>query len=130
MGKSLTALALLAAFLALPAIASSVVNLSCTGPYDENGQIHITYVDQSRVSTDAIFPLHTEDSFVNRTFDGDCEYHSKRFMCYEDGQFMVNIPKSLRPVIGNVAKVWINLDTDDITDHQSLGDPYICTVVK
>ena len=112
------------------ALSAEGINLVCRGPYEDPSIVHLSGGGTERLSTDLIFPLHAEQSYIARTYDGDCKFHAKRNLCYEDGQLMVNVPKKLSPEPGSVVKVWINLDTDDITDHYSIGDVFTCTVVK
>ena len=66
---------------------------------------------------------------IEATATGDCKTkNSKDFMCFQEGQFMLNIPISLAAGETNRGSVWINDDTDDRTENGSLGDQYECQV--
>ncbi|MGZ6479506.1 MAG: hypothetical protein ACXWQE_09405 [Bdellovibrionales bacterium] len=61
------------------------------------------------------------------TTDGDCTGRARRgYLCFQEGQFMLNIPKSLASGKVTTGWVWIQGDTDD--NDGSIGQRYKCSV--
>ena len=112
--KSLLIVALL---VSSPAFA---LDLSCKG---EGESISIN------VHADKIVVSGDYGELRRETKDQDCGYRSARFACYEEGQFMVNIPLALANGKVKNGTVYVQLDTGDNVDahnHALLGAPYAC----
>jgi hypothetical protein len=79
------------------------------------------------VSVMGYFPRGEAYEIPGQT-EGDCAGKATRgFLCFQDGQFMINIPKGLASGRVQSAGVWINDDTDDNPSNGRKGALYTCT---
>ncbi len=116
--KIMNRLAFLLGFLAI-AGQSQAATLVC--PTANNLVIQNVSIDTKEVAMLHIFSDLYE---IKLSSNGDCEGKSDLgFLCFQDGQFMLNISKDLEQA---AVAVWLNMDTDDITLGQGKGTRHLC----
>jgi hypothetical protein len=60
--------------------------------------------------------------------DGDCQGKAVQgLVCFQNGQFMLNVPAALATGRVKSAKVWVNSDVDDEDGNGRKGPSYECT---
>lgn len=68
------------------------------------------------------------DADLPRTTDGDCS--GRKSYCFQDGQWMINLPVTLAAGTRKTGRVWENTDVDDCPENHRLGAPYDCVATK
>ena len=101
--------------------ADSSIELNCSAT---SSTVAITNVGTSTINV--FFDWNQEDVYdLEKSVEGDCAGRGL-FDCYQNGQMMINIPKSLGLGKKITNRIWVNLDTDDDTSNGRLGESYNC----
>ena len=100
----------------------SFTQLLCSGP--DGDVVTITGLGSAQLSISG----SDENGPIPKSGDGDCQ--GRKSYCFEDGQWMINVPARLASGVRKTGRVWINGDTDDRPENRRLGDPYDCVAAN
>jgi hypothetical protein len=107
----------------LNTFASESITLICN---QENSTATIKGVGTSLISIE--FNGDKNDTYqLEQSSEGDCTGRNN-FYCYQNGQMLINISRSMSLGKKSLGKVWVNLDVDDDTSNGRLGEFYNCQV--